>query len=306
MHLILNGCIELVDTLVGHFRNKSLKYSKDLNKEGKTHLHAIVMPNDFGWIENTELLKVFLRHEIGDPFAKDKNGKTFYELACEIRATEHKEIIEEMLMLDEKLDLGEIENSDIESSLVKVNLQRDYQEYMGKAKEKEEEMKKEITVPVDPIGNFGKTSQVYKDENGVDYDAYMIKVDLKNGYYAEYVFYKLQLVYDPIRDLYQLWTRYGRIGENGMFQSTPFPNASEGKAEFEQIFKKKSGNEWANKDNFVGIKKKYKLLKMHYHTIDRKDYLIPFEDLKDPSIPQSTLKPSIQEFMKLITTAKGY
>ena len=30
----------------------------------------------------------------------------------------------------------------------------------------------------------------------------MIKVDLKNGYYAEYVFYKLQLVYDPIRDLY--------------------------------------------------------------------------------------------------------
>ena len=80
------------------------------------------MPNDFGWIENTEFLKAYLRNEIGDPFAKDKNGKTFYELACEIRAIGHKEIIEEMLMLDEKLDLGEIENSDIESSLVKVNL----------------------------------------------------------------------------------------------------------------------------------------------------------------------------------------
>ena len=109
-------------------------------------------------------------------------------------------------MLDETQELGEIENSDIDSQLVKVNLLRDYQEYMGKAKEKDVELKKEITVPVDPIGNFGKTCIVYKDENGVDYDAYMIKVDLKNGYYAEYVFYKMQIVYDPIRDLHQLWT----------------------------------------------------------------------------------------------------
>jgi len=47
-------------------------------------LHAIVMPNEFGWIENTDILRTFLNNEIGDCFLKDSNGKTFYELACEI------------------------------------------------------------------------------------------------------------------------------------------------------------------------------------------------------------------------------
>jgi predicted DNA-binding WGR domain protein len=264
------------------------------------------MPNEFGWIENTDILRTFLNNEIGDCFLKDSNGKTFYELACEIWAVHHKKIIEEMMMIDENHELGDLENSEIESWLVKVNLEQDYQDYMSKAKANEEEMKKEITIPVDPIGNFGKTAIVYKDENGVDYDCYMVKVDLKNGYHAEYVFYKMQVVYDPIRDLYQLFTRYGRIGENGMMQTTPFPNAKEGTEEFEKIFKKKSGNDWANKDNFVSIKKKYKLLKMNYHTIDWKDYLIPFEDLQDPSIPRSKLHHTVQDFMKLITTSKGY
>lgn len=167
-------------------------------------------------------------------------------------------------------------------------------------------MKKEKSIPTDKLGKFGKTAIVYKDEFGVEYDAYLIKVDLKNGFYAEYVFYKMQVVYDPIRDLYQLFTRYGRIGEDGMMQSTPFPNANECKEEFQKIFKSKSGNDWANKDAFESVKKKYTLLKMNYRTVDEKDYLIPFDELKDASIPESKLEKNVQNFMRLITTAKGY
>jgi hypothetical protein len=44
----------------------------------------------------------------------------------------------------------------------------------------------------------------------------MTKVDLRNGIYGDYVFYKMQLLYDKIRDLYVVFTRYGRIGEDGM------------------------------------------------------------------------------------------
>jgi hypothetical protein len=41
----------------------------------------------------------------------------------------------------------------------------------------------------------------------------MTKVDLKNGYYGDYTFYKMQIVYDSNRGLYLVITRYGRIGE---------------------------------------------------------------------------------------------
>jgi hypothetical protein len=50
----------------------------------------------------------------------------------------------------------------------------------------------------------------------------MTKVDLKNGFYGDYTFYKMQMVYDSNRELYIVLTRYGRIGEEGMNQRTPF------------------------------------------------------------------------------------
>jgi hypothetical protein len=58
--------------------------------------------------------------------------------------------------------------------------------------------------------------KVYYTEEGKPYDCYLQKVDLKNGPYGDYVFYKIQLLHDTNRDLYLVLTRYGRIGEEGM------------------------------------------------------------------------------------------
>jgi len=52
-----------------------------------------------------------------------------------------------------------------------------------------------------------------------------------------------------------------------MHQLTPFGTVDECKTEYEKIFKSKSGNEWANKDTFVNIIKKYKLIKINYRTV---------------------------------------
>jgi len=90
----------------------------------------------------------------------------------------------------------------LESNLVKVDLNKDHEEYMTRAKLQEIEKEKDHKIPPDSHGGFGKGVSVYRTEDGVDYDAYMIKVDLKNGLYAEYVFYKLQILYDSVRDLY--------------------------------------------------------------------------------------------------------
>ena len=101
----------------------------------------------------------------------------------------------------------------------------------------------------------------------------MVKVDLKNGLYGDYVFYKMQLLYDSNKDLYVIFTRWGRIGENGANQRTPFPKLDQAKAEYVKIFKEKTGNNFLELDKFQHIPKKYKLVKVNYHKSEMQDYL---------------------------------
>lgn len=55
-------------------------------------------------------------------------------------------------------------------------------------------------------------------------------------------------MWDVVRDLWILFTRWGWIGEPGANQRTPYPTKEECIKEFEKIFLDKSGNEWSNKD----------------------------------------------------------
>ena len=107
-------------------------------------------------------------------------------------------------------------------------------------------------VPIDQEFAKEKQYRVYYEESGEKkpWDVYMTKVDLKNGPYGDYVFYKIQLIYDSNRELYIVLTRYGMIGENGMHQRTPFNDVEEAKKEFRAIFKAKSGNEWDSLPDF--------------------------------------------------------
>ena len=118
----------------------------------------------------------------------------------------------------------------------------------------------------------------------------MTKVDLKNGAYGDYVYYKMQMVFDSNRELYIVLTRYGRIGEHGMHQRTPFTDVEEAKKEFKTIFKQKSGNDWDVAENeFIPQKKKYELTKVNYSNVKHQDYLAPFDFencSKSSSLPQ--------------------
>lgn len=131
--------------------------------------------------------------------------------------------------------------STIESSRwpeCKVDYEIDAEAYMEYAEERENRLAKEKNqkVPVDTVGRFEKSYEVYY-ENEKPWDIYLTKVDLKNGIYGDYVFYKMQLLYDSNRDLYVVFTRWGRIGEHGMNQRTPFNNLDEAKIEYNKIFK---------------------------------------------------------------------
>lgn len=141
--------------------------------------------------------------------------------------------------------------------------------------------KKDKYVPLDKEFYGEKQYKVFFEGEGTErraYDAYMTKVDLKNGYYGDYTFYKMQMVYDSNRELYIVLTRYGRIGEDGMNQRTPFNTVEEAKKEFSTIFKQKTSNEWetAHK-NFVKQPKKYCLVHVNYAQVKHTDYLAPFD-----------------------------
>lgn len=113
-------------------------------------------------------------------------------------------------------------------------------------------------VPVDATGRFESSYSVHEEDVAGEklvWDAYMTKVDVRNGLWGCFLFYKMQLLYDSVRELYVVFTRYGRIGENGMNQRTPFPSLDEAKKEFCLIYRQKSGNDFGAK--FTPISGKY-------------------------------------------------
>ena len=132
-------------------------------------------------------------------------------------------------------------------------------------------------MPIDREFAAEKQYKVYYDSaSKKPWDAYMTKVDLRNGPYGDYVFYKMQIIFDSNRELYIVLTRYGSIGEHGMHQRTPFNDVEEAKKEFRSIFKSKSGNEW-DAPSFVPQRKKYELTQVNYSNVKHQDYLAPFD-----------------------------
>ena len=55
------------------------------------------------------------------------------------------------------------------------------------------------------------------DGKKIYYDTVMIKIDVKASYYGVNSFYVIQLLRDKAKDLYLLWTRWGRIGDFGQY-----------------------------------------------------------------------------------------
>ena len=114
----------------------------------------------------------------------------------------------------------------------------------------------------------------------------------------------MQLLYDSNRDLYVVFTRWGRIGEHGMNQRTPFNSADDAKAEYLKIFKQKTGgNNFEQLDTFSRVKKKYNITRVNYITVNIKDYLQPFDYEK---CPKSQLTQELFDLFEEISNVTMY
>ena len=253
---------------------------------GWTAMHYCVQPLSFGSYENAELLR--LLHNNGFSLeASDKQGKTPLDLALtQDTHTMAKQICELLDGVSFEETLRQYQGSTVTEGAwpdPTYKFEEDAQQLIAEAEEKKAkevyEKGDELDyVPLDTVIRGEKQYKVYYDEDKRPWDSYMTKVDLKNGPYGDYVFYKLQMLHDTNRDLYVVLTRYGRIGETGMNQRTPFNEIEEAKKEFCTIFKQKTGNEWETaREEFEAKPKKYNLVQVHYSNVKHQDYLAPID-----------------------------
>ncbi|KAJ3481381.1 hypothetical protein NLI96_g7694 [Meripilus lineatus] len=177
--------------------------------------------------------------------------------------------------------------------------------------DEEEEEKKMVTVikrgaaPVDPCSGRVDTHQVFANNEGV-WDAMLNQTDVgKNAN----KFYVIQLLHPIGNDATStLFTRWGRVGENGQQQSKgPFP-ASHAIAEFKKQFKAKSGTDWEKRHGMVAKKGKYTWLERDFEDEEEKKddtkKAGSSGDKEPEKIPDCTLDPEIKSLCNLIFSTK--
>lgn len=89
-------------------------------------------------------------------------------------------------------------------------------------------------------------THIVHELDGLQMCTLMMKVDLgKNGRWGVLRYYIAQLLKERKSDQLTLWTRWGRIGERGQNQRTPFKLDDKAAIkEFKKVFKQKSGYAW--------------------------------------------------------------
>jgi len=113
----------------------------------------------------------------------------------------------------------------------------------------------------------------------------MVVVNVRRFLYGEANFYKMQLLQDKATKIYILWTRWGRLGDTGEYQRTPFNTLEDAVKEFKKVFLQKTGNKWENVGNFEEKPRKYKLKELNGKAITKqKDKVVFSSSTKDIKI----------------------
>jgi len=302
MHAIRANSVSLVKYLLNYLDlDKTIR-----DKEGRTPIHHVVQPLEYGSYENEEMLEILAAHF--DVNEADSHNKTPIYYAY---------LQDDGVMVQALKDLGAIDlkiASTLKRAATSVIASVDWPKGEIDYEEDAEKFLKE-EVGKDLILTQGKVQPdqycqdanhyevVYDDKLGA-YDLFMTKVDVKKGLFGGNVFEKMQVLRNKVGDYYTLYTRYGRVGEQGQVQNAPYPDKESAIKEFSKIFKSKSGNEWAHKDPFEKKPHKYQFLQFN-RKADYKEYLVPF-DLKNPKVPRTALDDEIKTIIHDIVDVKMY
>ncbi|KAJ3172436.1 hypothetical protein HDU88_005760 [Geranomyces variabilis] len=235
---------------------------------GRTLLHACVAPRLVASFENVEMLQLIMREPCLDTEVKDNEGLRAVELAF---AQHSKVMYNAMLQFGAKdvvvtppAAIPVAMEIDVPTVDVDADAERARQEILalkaeklkaertkraaalGLSLEAFEKQEKRHSCSLDAFLQLSSTTAtvLFEDSTDTPYDVLMNKCDVDKGYYGSNLFYKMQIAHNLVADNYILLTRFGGVGEDGMHQRTPFPSKEACVAEFEKIFKAKTGNAW--------------------------------------------------------------
>mmetsp|Transcript_64090 Transcript_64090/g.133635 ORF Transcript_64090/g.133635 Transcript_64090/m.133635 type:complete len:2350 (+) Transcript_64090:1066-8115(+) len=235
--------------LTGLKRTELRTLSKDMqlrgvtnnNSLGRSLVHECVCPFPFGSYENVDMLRALA--DAGAPLdAIDASGSTPLELT--------RPGSEMQTFLRDKTNqpnAGRVEDVSMEGppALDGIDLAADAKTAMMTLHEQGAGLSERVVPEVNPVCQVDSEGAYVLQDGEEWFDVVLTKVDVLHGPFGKYVFYKMQVVHDPVQKVYILLTNWGRIGEQGKFQQTPFPSREECVAEFCKVFKSKTANTWA-------------------------------------------------------------
>lgn len=249
--------------------------------QGWTVVHHLVCPLDYGTFDAEEILYVLWKAG-ADVLKKDNAGLSPLQHSLIHSASKLSKRLQLIAGVEEsKMEKPTLVTQEVRDSLLSGGSTVDYQtdaeemlktldsqtdESMDVSKVKddddddEEEEDDSIAKP-DPNCQMKDIGVLAMDDTqGILYDVLLSKVDVSCGAWGMFNFYKMQIVWQKGVDVYVLFTRWGRIGDRGQFQHTPFQKKAEAVAEFGKIFRSKTGNSWSNVNSFEKQPKKYRLV----------------------------------------------
>ena len=302
MYCVIENNIELLKILISKTKKSNI-IKNAVDREGKSLVSYCVAVNDFGSYENEEMLKYLLENKF-DSTIKDIYGYSPLEHAKNQKTGNNLKILKKFNVLGANLSSIPLAEDDMNEEVFDsvFPFETDAEElFILKKKEAPDEKRKKIPNLLD---YQDEQFELYQDEQYGYWDASLTKVDIQNGIYGEYMFYFIQLIHDKGKGLYIVTTQFGRIGEEGANQRSPFNNIEEAKEDFKKIFKSKTGNLWENKNNFEKQKGKYMLLKFNDVQLTHKELLKPFDYNTCPE--SKVTNPKIKDLLKVFTESSIY
>ncbi|KAG4073918.1 hypothetical protein HA402_014123 [Bradysia odoriphaga] len=286
VHAVKMNDVKMVRLLINPYEGRRIKGSfahkgrlifNLTDKKGWTvfdHLVAVHDGNNFHYANTDELVKVLYSagarfdeksRDGVSPLERAKTMKRFHLVKCMEEVLKVPAAKRTTLVADEN---GEIagSNANLPCFAVITDYERDCQMEMDSIMEVEEESDDDDGIEPDDLltENSNKNFKVMLDaDQQVHYSCCLTKVDISYGFYGLYNFYKMQLVKeDRGTELIVLFTCWGRVGDKGQYQRTPFPSVEQAVKEFKKIFQAKTGNAWDTLNEFTPKPNRYRLVEL--------------------------------------------
>ncbi|XP_033625691.1 poly [ADP-ribose] polymerase tankyrase-like [Asterias rubens] len=238
-----------------------------VDSKGRTAIHYLMKSCNVGTYENVEVLELLARLK-----AKlseiDADGKTPLDYAMESGSHKMAEALQKLTKVAPQRKVYPkpacpVWSDDINSPIPQLNVDEDAEAMIQQleAERSKTRVVEEFIPKVDKKSGMTVGGLVLMDEDqNLPYDVIMTKVEAQYGRYGMNNFYKMQIIHQVAKDVNVLFTRWGRICDDGQFQKTPFGTKEAAISEFMKIFKAKSGNDWTSVANFQKKPSKYMLV----------------------------------------------